>query len=101
MLFSQQFIPKLLSGEKTQTRRPFNPQPPSYIDELHGNDLRGRAPYPLEHPETGAVIGYGFQDDNDMFYRVPCRVGDVIWVRETWRIASINHNLNGSQFYTI
>lgn len=101
MLFSQQFIPKLLDGTKTQTRRPFRPQPPDYIDSLHGNDLRGRAPYDLEHPETGDIIGYGFQDDNDVFYKIPYRVGDVIWVRETWRMASINYTLPESQFYTI
>lgn len=75
----------ILEGRKTQTRRIVKPQPPAYIDELHGNDLRGRAPYRLEHDETGAVLGSGFQDDNDVFYKCPYGIpGDRLWVRETW-----------------
>lgn len=84
MLFADRLMPLLLDGSKTQTRRPVNPQPPSYIDALHGNDLRGRAPYDLEHPESGSIVGRGFQDDDDVFYKCPWNVGDLIWCRETW-----------------
>ena len=85
ILFSAPMVRAILDGRKTQTRRIVKPQPPAYIDELHGNDLRGRAPYRLEHDETGAVLGSGFQDDNDVFYKCPYGIpGDRLWVRETW-----------------
>lgn len=84
LLFADRLMPSMLDGSKTQTRRPVKPQPPSYIDALHGHDLRGRAPYDLEHPESGAIIGRGFQDDDDVFYKCHWSVGDLIWCRETW-----------------
>lgn len=73
----------ILEGRKTQKRVLVRPQPPSYIDALHGDDLRRRAPYRVEHPETGLILGNGFQDDNDRFYLCPVP-GDELWVRETW-----------------
>lgn len=84
MLFADHLMGPLLDGRKVQTRRPVKPQPPRYINELHGGELSKRAPYDLEDPETGAVFGWGFQDDNDDFYKCSWRVGDLIWARETW-----------------
>lgn len=85
ILFSCDMVRAILDGRKTQTRRPIKPQPPSYIDGLHGNKLRQRAPYRLEHPETGAIIGSGFFDDDDRAYKCPFGVpGELLWVRETW-----------------
>lgn len=85
ILFSAPMVRAIIDGMKTQTRRIVKPQPPSYIDELHGNDLRGRAPYRLDDNETGAVLGSGFQDDNDVFYKCPYGIpGDRLWVRECW-----------------
>ena len=75
----------ILEGRKTQTRRPVKPQPPAYIDELYGGELRQQAPYQLECHESGCVLGYGFEDDNGQLYQCPFGVpGDRLWVRETF-----------------
>lgn len=87
ILFSGEMVRAIRDGRKTQTRRIINPQPPLYIDELHGNELRNRAPYELEHPETGCIVGSGFFDDDDLAYKCPFgRHGDELWVRETWAV---------------
>lgn len=86
ILFNGEMVRAILSGRKTQTRRIVKPQPPGYIDELHGNDLRGRAPYRIEHYETGCILGSGFEDDDNVLYRCPFGVpGDRLWVRESFR----------------
>lgn len=86
ILFSGPMVRAILSGRKTQTRRPVKPHPPAYIDELHGGELRQRAPYQLECPETGSILGYGFEDDDGRLYQCPYGVpGDRLWVRETFK----------------
>lgn len=74
-----------LAGNLGLIVRPVKPQPPSYINELHGNELAERAPYRIEHPESGQIIGIGFQDDNEVFYKSPFKPGDRLWGRETFR----------------
>lgn len=85
ILFNGEMVRAILEGRKTQTRRPVTPLPPDGIDELHGNDLRSRAPYDCECNETGRTIGYGFQDEDGRVYKCPfgC-IGDRLWVRETF-----------------
>ncbi len=85
ILFNGEMVRAILEGRKTQTRRPMNPQPVQYIDELHGGDFRGRAPYNCFCNETGHLLGVGYQDDNEQFYKCPfgC-IGDRLWVRETF-----------------
>ena len=88
VIFNGNMVRAILDGRKTQTRRIVKPTPDDWIDRLHGNDLRGRAPYDMEHYETGATIGYGFQsEDTDYFCRYG-RPGERLWVRESvnaWR----------------
>ncbi len=85
ILFSGPMVRAILDGRKTQTRRIVKAQPPSYIDELHGNEFRKRAPYKCYDNETGLEIGFGFQDDDDKFYKFPLgTVGDRLWVREAF-----------------
>lgn len=83
ILFSGPMVRAILDGRKTQTRRIIKPQPPEGIDDLHGGKLSQRAPYRLEHPETGQILGNGFEDEDGRFYKCPYGfVGDVLWVRE-------------------
>lgn len=86
ILFSGEMVRAILAGRKTQTRRLVKPQPPSHIDELHGHQLRKRAPYRVEDNETGNILGTGFQDDDDRYYIAPSNVGDRLWVRESFAI---------------
>lgn len=85
IIFSGPMVRAILSGQKTQTRRIIKPQPDRYIDSLHGDNFRGRAPYDCEDEATGCYIGYGFQDDSGRFTRCPYgKPGDRLWVREAW-----------------
>lgn len=84
ILFSGEMVKAILAGSKTQTRRVVKPQPPDYINELHGRELSKRAPYRLEDCE-GRDCGVGFQDDDDVFYKCPYgQTGDRLWVRESF-----------------
>lgn len=79
---NQSEVRTLLAEGRVEVRREVKPQPPEYINELHGRELSERAPYRLENSE-GKICGVGFQDDNDTFYRcLPPRT--EVWVRETW-----------------
>lgn len=85
ILFSGPMVRSILEGRKTQTRRVIKPQPNDDIDDLHGGELRKRAPYKTECPVTGRSVGFGFQDDDDQFWHCPYgEPGTRLWVRETW-----------------
>src|SRR5690606_659665 len=75
---------RLLSTGSVTVWRPMKPQPPAYINDLHGGKLSKRAPYTLEDNETGIIIGMGFFDDDDRPYICPHPPGSEAWVRETW-----------------
>lgn len=75
IIFNGDMVRAILSGQKTQTRRPV--RPPFEIHRLNGsNGTNGF----LAHPD-----GYGGR-----FEPYPCpfgQPGDRLWVRETWRLA--------------
>jgi hypothetical protein len=86
ILFSGPMVRAILDGRKTQTRRVIKPQPPEWIDELHGGQLSKRAPYELEN-EDNQIVGWGFQDERGTYWRVPYgKPGDRLWVREAWAV---------------
>ncbi len=90
ILFSGAMVRAILAGSKSQTRRVVKPQPPEWIDQLHGNNFRRRAPYDLICPETEAKMGFGFATDEQMWkcpYGAP---GDRLWVRETFSFYAFN-----------
>jgi hypothetical protein len=82
IMFSGPMVRAILEGRKTQTRRMIKPQPNSWIDDLHGNEFRKRAPYAIED-DNGNYCGWGFQDE-DNHYKCPYgKNGERLWVRET------------------
>jgi hypothetical protein len=76
ILFSTPMIQAILEGRKTQTRRIVKPQPKQELDffgwELHPKKLQ---------------VAFGTGNKVDSFHKFPFgQVGDVLWVRETFRI---------------
>ncbi len=76
ILFSGEMVRALLAGRKTQTRRVLTPQPAN-SDKFHGfvgvgetRAVFGKSDYPPGEPEIVTVRS---------------KVGDHLWVRETWR----------------
>lgn len=83
ILFSGEMVRAIREGRKTQTRRIVKPQPSlNAISLYHNGDIIAAD---IEDDETGAIVGYGFDDDER---RWPCpygRPGDRLWVKETHR----------------
>jgi len=75
ILFSASMVRAILEGRKTQTRRIVKPQPDCDLTSIGG--------FPGQHPTVLAV--------RNGMYKIPCKqgkVGDCLWVREMWRVAS-------------
>jgi hypothetical protein len=75
IIFNEWSIQRILAGEKTQTRRIVNPQPPDNADRVE--------------IERGGTLGYfsgdtaAFHDTTTCPYGQP---GDVLWCREAFRL---------------
>ena len=93
IMYVDEMVRAILEDRKTMTRRIVNPQPGPDIDALHGNDLRGRAPYRIEDNETGNIIGWGFEDDDGKIYRCKYKTGERLWVREG--VYQVGHERTG------
>jgi hypothetical protein len=86
MLFSPAMIEALLAGRKTETRRILKPQPESFATSP-GVECEI---YPLHiEGETRPRIAMG-KDGSGVLTAQKCRCapGDLIWVREGWRIGA-------------
>jgi len=80
ILFSTEMVRAILDGRKTQTRRPVKPQPPIGINALWFGQNSPRK------PETSQPTGSFVYCGRD--YVCPFgRIGDTLWVRETWAIS--------------
>lgn len=86
ILFSGEMVRAILAGKKTQTRRVIKPQPEEY---------RGMIRWQKTKTNAILTVPEGLIADNP--YGQP---GDLLWVRETHRLASINARTD-SQFWTI
>ncbi|MFA5299764.1 MAG: hypothetical protein WC389_16385 [Lutibacter sp.] len=72
ILFSTPMVQAILRGEKTQTRRIMQEQPPC---QLLSCGTSGR--YWADNPE----------DLRAKYFRCKYEIGDILWVRETWQHA--------------
>lgn len=104
ILFSSAMVRAILEGRKTQTRRVINPQPRStcctggVIDKpISPTDIWHLAGYENTWGFRSSSTGVALSGAWKCHYGQP---GDRLWVRETYRIASINAR-TASQFWTI
>ena len=99
ILFSGELVRKILSGEKTQTRRVMKPQPgkewyPYYgLTEIHGHNSDGEL-------DPSIVKGHGFcQPDGSEGHVCPYGTpGDRLWVREAFRLPAQYDNTSPSDY---
>ena len=91
ILFSTEMVQAILEGKKTQTRRVIEVQPEEMmgICECHYS--------PSGHAYSNADGSCTCQPV-DFPYGQP---GGDLWVRETWRLASINAEIADAQFWTV
>lgn len=75
ILFSTPMIKAILDGSKTQTRRIMNDQPQNNL--LYCGTGKK---YWAENPD----------DLSAKYYKCPYEIGQILWVRETWRIVRWN-----------
>lgn len=78
IIFSTPMVQAILEGCKTQTRRVVKPQPP----KLENIPLR-----PII--ENNEVQFWGIGTTQISGARCPYRHGDILWVRETWRVRNV------------
>lgn len=90
ILFKSDLVRAILSGRKTETRRPITPQPkgwtpePCYTDaEVAASKARGEA-QPEGPCGHWAWCLHGDQDFSEVVRCPLGRAGDRLWVRETW-----------------
>ncbi len=83
ILFNGDMVKAVLSGVKTQTRRPIKPQPSSNDVALYG---RGITCGELDYFETGSPSGYGFESEDYQWKSPFGKPGDLLWVREAFRV---------------
>ena len=69
ILFNTEMVQAILEGRKTVTRRVIKPQP----------EGDGTAPKPLK-----TRPGYWNAWGDDLVYKQPYKIGDILYVRETW-----------------
>ena len=81
ILFNTEMVKAILDGRKTVTRRVVKPQP----DEKHIFKLGYVTD---EIPRCGNIGKFGFGIDecggHIQYAKPPYKIGDVLWVRETW-----------------
>jgi hypothetical protein len=79
ILFSTPMVKAILSGSKTQTRRiiknqPLKPVPMGFVIASGRNSDIGK--FCFGYSEIGG--------HNTEYFKPPYKVGDILWVRETW-----------------
>ena len=86
IIFSTEMVRAILDGRKTQTRRVIKPQP--------NGEIKANIPYEFYGSKTERI----FTDTKA--YLAPYSVGDVLWVRETWRCIKYD-SMDGNLSYGV
>lgn len=79
ILFNTSMVRAILDGEKTCTRRIIKKEIPGGYKPL------GFVLYPTNDKELGNLV-FGGKEANVYYAKPPYKVGDVLYVRETWNI---------------
>lgn len=87
IIFNTEMVRAILNGRKTMTRRPVKPQPLSDRVGMVNAAYCGR---PYEWIADGAVSEYTCSGKQSPVWHPPYKVGDALYVRETWRVNSWN-----------
>lgn len=89
IFFSASMIRALLSDAKTMTRRIVKPQPEHHWECLPGYSVTPNGPHDYEDGRAGFQFIHSIPQnrvgDWDPWVVGPYGVGQVLWVRETWR----------------
>ena len=88
ILFSGSMVRAILDGRKTQTRRVMKPQPPAKYRHLWPEFNRRGTVAPIGWFWSKETSGSG-AEQQDLLGIHPCpygRLGDGLWVRETWAV---------------
>ena len=77
----------ILDGRKTVARKVVKPQPPEWIEKLSGPEMYtpGIIDKYGDLQEGNPIYGV-YDDDGDYGVKCPYNHGDILWVRETWRV---------------
>lgn len=100
ILFSAEMVRAILDGRKTVTRRVVKPQPVGKLAYCMAGYKHGTWGYPSD--DVWKYWGDAYKRDapipereKSRHWTPPCRQGDVLWVRETFRVDYLS-NIVGS-----
>jgi hypothetical protein len=92
ILFSTAMVQAILDGRKTQTRRVVKPQPEE--TRAKGKEVIQVSDYCTGAPEKGQAYYWkhnGAWNGSESFKCPYGKVGDLLWVRETWCLTQPTH----------
>lgn len=93
ILFNTEMVKAILDGRKTVTRRLMKIQPWGVCDSGNEHQLKDifkETPREFCCRECGLGVG----PTGHSLFKSPYRIGDIIYVRETWRIGAWNEDEN-------
>lgn len=91
ILFNTEMVRAILEGRKTVTRRLVKPQPGFFFG------VGGKIPDP-DNPAHIAFVAL-MPDDHEEIYVPPYQPGDVLYVRETWRVRNMGGDIGTGTRY--